>query len=447
MGPIINLSTLFPWRILSLFAYSFTGYNIAHSCTKDKKHPLLTFSTIFAVRILTSVLIFHCTKFNAFGYPIFSLLYFLILCLLTDGSILSKILCSILQVFSSFVSTLVLGLIDPIIYQNKDYAEVFGTDEPNLYHLSVYLLYCLIIMITGFIFSGIIKLINANKTPSRLKSRLLFAYFSFFPISHMFIIIFALYLGPVTYENTSNSNFVTDYIVAIITGAVLVFDCFYPFIIDKFEKLSLENEQQAKLLLKNEMEYQQTKMLSDEKNEFRKLKHDFSNLLTTTQGFLEIGKPDKALNIIKKTQKDISEISGIPLCSNETVNIIFYIKEHYATSLGVKLEIEVNETALLNIEDYSICRIMHNMLDNAINACAQTERKYAKFLVSIDPDKFTVDCENSFVKGKKKKERQLDHGHGINIIKDIVKPYGGSYTSKIENDLFYTKVEMQNISL
>lgn len=41
MGPIIDITNLFPYRIIMLFAYSFACYNIAHSVLKINSILLL----------------------------------------------------------------------------------------------------------------------------------------------------------------------------------------------------------------------------------------------------------------------------------------------------------------------------------------------------------------------------------------------------------------------
>lgn len=66
----------------------------------------------------------------------------------------------------------------------------------------------------------------------------------------------------------------------------------------------IENE---KALLKSALDYEQIQMFNEEKREFIKIKHDLTNIITTAQGFIEIGKPDKALEIFKNTNKSLRE--------------------------------------------------------------------------------------------------------------------------------------------
>ncbi|MFR6064587.1 MAG: GHKL domain-containing protein [Eubacterium sp.] len=446
MGPIIDLTTLFPWRIISLLVQTFTCYIVAHSLLKDKYHPTITIGLICIARVITSVLFYNSSEWNAFGYPVFMLLCFIIFIFVTVGSTVSKLLCVVIWTASYLLSSIIMTILCGIVYQGKTYSEIFGTNNLNLDYMYMYLINCIIIVVSGFIFSGLLRIIRAKKIQTNKKNKQLFAYLTFFPVSHIFVVVFALFVAPYNYQNAPDFGSTVNIIVFILMGAIIIFDCFYPFIIDRFEKLTIENEQKEKMLVKNELEYQQTKMLIEEKDEFRKLKHDFSNLLSTTRGFIEIGKPEKALEIINSTQKDIQEISGIPVCSNETVNTVLFIKQQQAEKLNIKFEININETAFLEIDDYSICRIMHNMIDNAINAASQTDKKSINIEIEIKEDNFIIICVNPFKKTYRKNKSE-NHGYGINIIKEIAKKYKGNYSFTIENDFYKAKTELQNISL
>lgn len=43
-----------------------------------------------------------------------------------------------------------------------------------------------------------------------------------------------------------------------------------------------------KEIMKNTLNYNQMQMLNDEKQEFRKLRHDYLNIIATAKGFIEI---------------------------------------------------------------------------------------------------------------------------------------------------------------
>ena len=61
------------------------------------------------------------------------------------------------------------------------------------------------------------------------------------------------------------------------------------------EQKERENEKYKKLITKNELDYQQFLQLKNEKEKFKKIRHDMANILSTVAGFIEIGKSQKHL--------------------------------------------------------------------------------------------------------------------------------------------------------
>lgn len=74
------------------------------------------------------------------------------------------------------------------------------------------------------------------------------------------------------------------------------------------------------------MAYQQLLIRKENQKKFRKAKHDYVNLISAAKEFIEIGKPEKDLEILQRTNDDITGLSRFSLCSNKTVNTIIYEK-------------------------------------------------------------------------------------------------------------------------
>lgn len=445
MGPVIDLTTLFPWRIIAVFADSFSAYVIAHSRTKDKWHPALTFLAIFVVRVITSVLFYNNEMLNAIGYLIFSLANVLVLSLFTYGRLPGKILCAVMHLVSSFLATCIMALVSGVIYGNRDFEQIFGENDYRLTHLYLYLIRCVVMIVCGFLVAGILRLLTAKKNKKQRRNKSFFVYLTFFPLSHIFVIVLAFLIAPIDYE-TQTFSFGTSIMVIVLMLLIMVFDCFYPFILDRFERLTLENEEKEKRLLKNELDYQQVKLLSAEKDEFRKLRHDFKNILATAQGFIELDQPDKALQIIKKTQKDLSSVSGIVLCANSILNVVLSVAKQKADAQGIAFHVLVKESAVLKLDDYLVCRLMHNLLDNALEAAAAAAEKSVAVHIWIDAACFDIAVQNTCTSEEKRTKRSGDHGHGTAIIRQIVKQYMGTYTVTAENGTYLAKVQLSNAS-
>lgn len=444
MGPIIDITTLFPYRIIILFAYSFACYNIAHSVLKDKFNSFITLIAIFVARILTSIAFFNRESLEALGYPVFAILLFIILTFLTVGKRSYEIICIIFSFISQFLSTMLTAFMQALVYQGKEYADVFGTDNPNLYHLYTYLASAIIMIAVSFLFSSILKLFNTRK--SSLSNKKIYAYISFLPFSHILIIVFPLLLVPADYKLMQSFNTTTDLPIIIMISVILLFDCAFPFVIDYFEKVEKQNIQNEKELMKNKLDYQQMQMLKEEKQEFRKLRHDYLNIISTAKGFIEIDKPEKALSLFQNISDDLTGLSGFSVCSNETINTIFYTKIQQANDFGVNLTVNTDENFGVLIDDYDLCRVLCNLIDNALNAAKESESdKICDFNITINEENIIVNSKNSFEATKQKKPYEsILHGNGIGIIKEITSKYDGKYSAKQENNIWYTNILLNN---
>ena len=444
MGPIIDITNLFPYRIIILFAYSFACYNIAHSVLKDKFNSFITLIAIFIARILTSVAFFNRESIDALGYPVFAILLFIILTFLTVGKRSYKIICLLFSFISQFLSTMLTAFMQALVYQGKEYAEVFETDNPNLYHLYIYLASAIIMVAVSFLFSSILKLFNSRK--SSLSNKKIYAYISFLPFSHILIMVFPLLSVPDDYQNTPGFISAIDLPVIIMIGVILLFDCTFPFVIDYFEKVEKQNIQNEKELIKNKLDYQQMQMLNDEKHEFRKLRHDYLNIISTAKGFIEINKPEKALLLFKNISDDLTGLSGFSVCSNETINTIFYTKIQQAKAANIKFTVNINENYAILINEYDLCRILCNLIDNALNAAKLSNLdKLCNFYLTINEDFLIIESKNNFTSAKQSKpDKSALHGNGIGIIKEITSKYDGTYLAKQECNVWFTEVKLKN---
>lgn len=219
------------------------------------------------------------------------------------------------------------------------------------------------------------------------------------------------------------------------------------FFADRFDNAERENiiKSQEIQKLKTDLDY--TVMLKEEKQEFRKLKHDFSNLITTAMGFIEIGKYDKALSILKNTNINLTGLAGFSLCSNETVNTVLYIKKQEASKNHIEMKSEIDENCPVNIDDYDLCRLLHNVIDNGLNAVANLNTKREFYInLQINQDDIIIKTENKFnsKKSDKKGTKSDTHGNGIKIAKEIAEKYGGKFSIKQSEDTWLVSVFLSN---
>ncbi len=444
MGPIIDLSTLLPWRIIQIFATSFAYYNILRSIVKDKYRPLITFGAIFAARIGTSFLFYNTDNSRSvLGYAVYCCIIFLISLFLTTGELYKKVIAILFWLVSNFSCMFGLAALYSIIY-NTTLEKMYTYEYQE--HMYTYMISCIVFISASFLFAGILQLAQSKKTKNRSKK--MFAYITFIPFSHVMVVAIALFTEPGLYSGATAAEKATNFSIYVFLLLVMLFDCSYPFVIEYFEKIHQQNIISEREILRNKMDYNQMLMLKDEKQRYRRIKHDFANITTTAAGLIEIGKSEKALHVLRKTNDDITKISQFSLCSNDTINTTVFVKKQNAEKIGVELNVEIDESYPIMADDYDLCRILFNIVDNSVAAAAKLEKdKISNIKIEITQDEIIFESENGKPRGYENRlqNKADEHGYGTKIIGETAAKYGGKYTHKIENGIYYTKTTLKNM--
>ena len=131
------------------------------------------------------------------------------------------------------------------------------------------------------------------------------------------------------------------------------------------------------------------------------------------------------LNILKKQK----EITRIIVTNNEYVNAMLNLKISEASSKNI--EMVVNTISDIgDTDNWDLCNLLGNMLDNAIRSCEKTSKKYMTLQIFRDKNGYfniivKNQIENSVLKNnptlKSDKFNASEHGYGVSIIKPTIK--------------------------
>lgn len=296
----------------------------------------------------------------------------------------------------------------------------------------------------------LIRILQTKKENAfSIKSK--YTLFLIFPITHIFGAMQACSAFITIQEQNGTTttllnNKNIDIFVLLFSVICLVADFTLVLFINKFEKVEKYNMEVQKEIMKNTLNYNQMQMLNDEKQEFRKLRHDYLNIIETAKGFIEINKPEKALLLFKNISDDLTGLSGFSICSNETINTIFYTKIQQAKAANIKFTVNIDENYAILIDEYDLCRILCNLIDNALNAAKLSNLdKLCDFYLTINEDCLIIESKNNFTSTKQSKpDKSALHGNGIGIIKEITSKYDGTYLAKQECNVWFTEVKLKN---
>lgn len=300
----------------------------------------------------------------------------------------------------------------------------------------------------SFVFASLLKYLTNRKKTESTKSKLFLIYL--FPASHI-INVLILFMAFKLY-NINRTEFDTVALDMGVFGFIsfilcFVIDILIIFAIDYIEKVQEENLKYEKTLMQNQIDYNRIQQLKEEKTAISKIRHDFTGIISTAAGFIELGNYEKALSILTNAGSDVFG-SNEKFCHNELINIILQLKKNAARQADTELSFDITESSKLNIDDYDTCRLLNNLIDNSINAAQYTKVKKSFVSIVIDQEKVVLRTENKFDSTAKRPKRdESKHGFGTKIIKDIAKKYGGKYSVEINGDNYITVTTLKNYGL
>ena len=133
------------------------------------------------------------------------------------------------------------------------------------------------------------------------------------------------------------------------------------------------------LNLEQEKEYNKSlKSMQDELHGFR---HDFSNIMCTIGGYIQVNDMDGLNKYYSQIQKDVTKINNLGALNPETINhpaVFALISSKYTKALELGIEMNMNiflDLNKLNMKIYEFTRVLGILLDNAIEAAKECDEK------------------------------------------------------------------------
>lgn len=180
-------------------------------------------------------------------------------------------------------------------------------------------------------------------------------------------------------------------------------------------------------------------------------RHDLNNQLAYISQLLEAGQIDEAKAFCGEVKDKAFEGFHVVDCGNSTVSSIMNLELSKAKVYGVPLRYRLVVPSSLPISDVSLCSLLTNVIDNAIEAAKLTPEETAfvdvslvynqgnllRFVVKNSTLKSGEDLHPSTLLSTKKEQ---GHGYGTKIVKRIAETYHGQVTYSISSGVFTADV-------
>lgn len=297
----------------------------------------------------------------------------------------------------------------------------------------------------SFVIVAIIK-VGKHTLPVK-KLGLLWGYISILPLTS-FILIFIM----VDYIYQIEDDPTMQLITASSFGLLIASNIFIFYVIDK---ISDRFATEQKLVLANELIERQKKSYRDlyeNQSEIKKIKHDLKNEMIGILHDIENQKISDAVKHIKHNCEILESKSCIFISGNSIIDTLISIKSEIADSLGIKLNVEIELSNKIIIDEIDFSILLGNAIDNAIEATQKTQSQIKTVDVNIiskstniviivkNPTDSKIDVNNL---STTKIDTNM-HGFGILQMRNLASKYDGEVFLECNESVFKTTIIINN---
>jgi signal transduction histidine kinase len=166
------------------------------------------------------------------------------------------------------------------------------------------------------------------------------------------------------------------------------------------------------------------------------LRHDYKHHLLSMQKMIKDGYSDEIKNYLEILGADIDEKSINDYCKSRAVNALLDSFSERCKNERIEFEVKIFSLFEGSVDDYELCIILGNLLENAVTASLRTpenEKRYIEVIMRPRDGQYGIKVENSFDgvlknEGKTLYTTKKDGGLGIKSVIYVARRHNGEYT-------------------
>lgn len=276
-------------------------------------------------------------------------------------------------------------------------------------------------------------------SPTRLLVNLLF------PFSQLCIVAFLFYY--VIAYSLPAWMFVLVTVVGALCGPVdlLLFKA-----LEESEKRELSRERVRLLEEQVQAQEEYLQRLTTDIDEARRVREDVARELVAVDELLERREAEAASQGLMKAV-DIMDSACKRFCEHRVVDALVSMKAAVCEEAGVRLSLDLALADDIPLPSVELCAVFSNLLDNAINACAQVpeDARSIGLKARVDSGYLVVRMENSCAPlraGERRRSprshggRLPEHGWGLSILKTLADRHEGKLETAQEEGTYRTTI-------
>lgn len=230
------------------------------------------------------------------------------------------------------------------------------------------------------------------------------------------------------YGRIESNAFFSHFAICLITLLMICMAAGYVFGMDK-----LYTEQQRKEQYRSQVDFY--KMLEEQYRQLERLRHDMKNHLISMQGLWKNRDWEKLGSYLERMMEAGNIAENEAATGSKAMDALLYRKRKQAEEGHITWDCEMQMLDQCgNIEEFDLCVLMGNILDNALEACerlsAEEDRyisvrccKWKQYLLL--EVKNSTNLQTVVAIGHTQKEQPEEHGIGMMNIRETAQKYNG----------------------
>lgn len=184
------------------------------------------------------------------------------------------------------------------------------------------------------------------------------------------------------------------------------------------------------------------RLIEEKYTEIRRLKHDISDQLSAVKLMFSQGAEPEALDHLDKLSSTVTSAGEVCYTGISSIDAIVNMKWERSTSLNIPFSCKVVFNEKIDTDKLLLCRIIANLLDNAIEGAdiSHSDDKFVYISLIQNNHKLRICVMNSSdeVDSDHLATKKSGYGHGIGVssVREAVNQLGGILSLKWEKNIF-----------
>lgn len=171
----------------------------------------------------------------------------------------------------------------------------------------------------------------------------------------------------------------------------------------------------------------------------RAQRHDYMNHLQVVISMIELEEYDNLKDYLEPVYQDIQKTGKALKTAKPAVNALLAVKSNEAQAKGIDMYLQIKSNLKeLRIPEWELCKVLSNIIDNAVTALEGCEEEKKEIIVDVTEDQkgYLFEISNNGPKIPEEMQKKIfqygvtskkeeGHGIGLSIVDKVVKDYQG----------------------